>query len=63
MRATLTRDEDGALIATPFDKQDSSMLSRLAAAQALVIRPTGAARAKVGTSVPIIRIETPDQGL
>ncbi|MDA0366966.1 MAG: molybdopterin molybdotransferase MoeA [Proteobacteria bacterium] len=63
LRATLTRDEDGALIATPFDKQDSSMLSRLAAAQALVIRPPGAPRAKEGKSVPIIRIEAPDQGL
>ena len=63
LRATLARDEDGVLIVTPFDKQDSSMLSRLAAAQALVIRPPGAPRAKEGNPVPIIRIEAPDQGL
>ncbi|MEQ8248613.1 MAG: molybdopterin molybdotransferase MoeA [Alphaproteobacteria bacterium] len=63
LRATLTRDDSGALVATPFGKQDSSMLSRLAAAQALVIRPPGAPAATQGTQVPIVRIEAPDQGL
>jgi len=63
LRATLTRADDGALIATPFDKQDSSMLTRLAAAQALVVRPPHAAAAATGATVPIVRIEAPDQGL
>jgi molybdopterin molybdotransferase len=63
LRATLTRADDGGLVATPFDKQDSSMLTRLAAAQALVIRPPYAVAACEGTVVPIVRIEAPDQGL
>ena len=63
LRATLTRADDGSLVATPFGKQDSSMLTRLAAAQALVIRPPHAAAAGEGTVVPIVRIEAPDQGL
>jgi molybdopterin molybdotransferase len=63
LRASLTRTDDGALVAAPFDKQDSSMLTRLAAAQALVIRPPHAAPAREGTVVPIVRIEVPDQGL
>lgn len=63
LRATLTRADDGALVAAPFDKQDSSMLTRLAAAQALVIRPPHAAAAREGTVVPIVRIEVPNQGL
>ena len=39
LRATLRRDESGALIATPFAKQDSSMLSLLVKAQCLIVRP------------------------
>jgi len=63
LRATLTRADDGGLVATPFDKQDSSMLTRLAAAQALVVRAPHAAAAPQGSVVPIVRIEAPDQGL
>jgi molybdopterin molybdotransferase len=63
LRATLTRADDGALVAAPFYKQDSSMLTRLAAAQALVIRPPYAAAAREGTVVPIVRIEVANQGL
>src|SRR6478736_3751175 len=39
LRARLERREDGALIATPVNHQDSSLLGNLAAAWALVIRP------------------------
>jgi len=39
------------------------MLSRLASAQALVIRPPHAKKVKQGKPVPIIRIEGADQGL
>jgi molybdopterin molybdotransferase len=63
LRATLSRDDDGALVATPFDRQDSSMLSRLAAAQALIVRPPLAPKVKKGKPVPILRIEGADQGL
>ena len=39
LRSALRYDAEGTAIATPFEKQDSSMLSRLAAADCLVIRP------------------------
>ena len=57
LRATLTRDESGALIATPFPKQDSSMLSLLVKAQCLVVRPPHAPAALQGTAVEIIPLE------
>ena len=57
LRSTLTRDESGALIATPFQKQDSSMLSLLVQAQCLVVRPPHAPAAARGTAVDIIPLE------
>ena len=39
LRATLTIDENGERTATPFNRQDSSMLARLAQADCLIIRP------------------------
>ena len=55
LRATLSRD-NGQLVATPFPKQDSSMFSRLAAADCLLIREPHAEPAKAGTNVEIIRL-------
>lgn len=54
LRATLSRDAAGRLVATPFPKQDSSMLSLLAKADCLVLRPPNAPAAKAGASVEII---------
>jgi molybdopterin molybdotransferase len=54
LRAALSRDAAGRLFATPFPKQDSSMLSLLAKADCLVIRPPHAPLAKAGTTVDII---------
>jgi molybdopterin molybdotransferase len=54
LRATLTIDPSGARIATPFQKQDSSMLSLLAKADCLVIRKPHAPAAKAGETVEII---------
>ena len=50
LRAKLTRDEGGAFIATPFAKQDSSMLSLLVQAQCLIVRaaPRAASAARRG---------------
>lgn len=59
MRAALTRDGDGGLVATPFDMQDSSVLSLFAHAGALVIRPPHAAAAKAGETVEIIPLRDP----
>ncbi|HZD25688.1 MAG TPA: gephyrin-like molybdotransferase Glp [Alphaproteobacteria bacterium] len=56
MRARLERNADGGWTATPFDKQDSSMLSALAQAGCLVVRAPNAAPAKAGAPVPIIRL-------
>ena len=48
--------ENGGLIATPFPLQDSSMLSTLAAADGLIIRPVGAPAAPAGESVRVLRL-------
>ncbi len=56
MRATLQPATDGLPVATPFEKQDSSMLSRLAQAHALVIRPAFAPAAHAGEFAQAIPI-------
>jgi len=56
LRATLAH-EGGKLVATPFEKQDSSMFSRLAAADCLLIRPPHAPAAKAGDTVDIVRLD------
>lgn len=54
LRATLVRAADGALEARPFVKQDSSVMSLLARADCLVVRPPQAPPAKAGDTVEII---------
>lgn len=54
LRATLSRDKVGNLVATPFERQDSSMLARLAEADCMVVRPPKAKPAAKGTRVEII---------
>ncbi|WP_319773973.1 gephyrin-like molybdotransferase Glp [Breoghania sp.] len=56
LRATLRRDENGVLIATPFILQDSSVLSRLALADGLVIRPPFAPALEAGAQVSVLRL-------
>ena len=56
LRARLERREDGALIATPVNHQDSSLLGNLAAARALVIRPPLAPAAVKGSPCDILRL-------
>jgi molybdopterin molybdotransferase len=56
LRARLERRDDGALIATPVDQQDSSLLGNLAAARALVIRPPFAPKAAAGSACEILRL-------
>jgi molybdopterin molybdotransferase len=56
LRSRLARDASGALVATPFPVQDSSMLSRLAWADCLVIRPPLAPPARAGDEVEIIEL-------
>jgi molybdopterin molybdotransferase len=56
LRARLEARADGALIATPVNHQDSSLLGNLAAAQALVIRPPFAPEAAAGSACDILRL-------
>jgi molybdopterin molybdotransferase len=56
LRARLERRDDGSLIATPVNHQDSSLLANLSAAQALVIRAPFAPAAKAGALCEILRL-------
>jgi molybdopterin molybdotransferase len=56
LRATLARNPDGDLIATPFELQDSSMQRLFAAADCLVVRPPRAAPAHAGERVTIVAL-------
>jgi molybdopterin molybdotransferase len=56
LRAHLSTRDDGALIVTPVDHQDSSLLGNLAAAQALLIRPPFAPEAKAGAVCNFLRL-------
>ena len=54
LRARLSHDPDGNLVATPFGRQDSAMLSRLAEAGCLVVRAPEAPPASKGERVEIV---------
>ncbi len=57
VRARLERAADGGLIATPFAKQDSAMISALAQAGALIVRAPHAPAAKAGDQVSTLILE------
>jgi molybdopterin molybdotransferase len=54
LRAALRRDDSGRLVATPYQKQDSAMLSLLSQAECLVLRAAHAAAVQAGDKVEII---------
>ena len=54
LRARLSTRDDGTLQATAFEKQDSSVLSGLAHADGLIVRPPFAPAAATGTPVRVI---------
>jgi molybdopterin molybdotransferase len=56
LRARLEVHKNGDLIATPVDRQDSSLLANLAAARALVIRPPFAPAVLAGSPCDILRL-------
>ena len=56
LRARLEPGPNGELVATPFARQDSSMLSTLTASGCLVIRPPHAGPAKAGERAEILRL-------
>mgnify|MGYP001302365404 FL=1 len=55
LRATLERDADGTLWATPFSRQDSSMMAPLSGCDALLLRERFAPEAKRGDICRILR--------
>ncbi|QJE72786.1 molybdopterin molybdotransferase MoeA [Aerophototrophica crusticola] len=57
LRATLAPGPDGMPVATPFPKQDSGMLSRLAWADGLVLRARHAPAAPAGTVVEVLPLD------
>jgi molybdopterin molybdotransferase len=58
LRAAMTEDRDGTLVVTPFAMQDSSMVSVLASADCLVIRPPHAPKAEAGDECSIIDLRS-----
>ncbi|MEE2980172.1 MAG: gephyrin-like molybdotransferase Glp [Pseudomonadota bacterium] len=56
LRARLEADARGDLVATPFSKQDSSMLLTLASSACLVVRAPHAGPVKAGERVEILRL-------
>jgi len=56
MRVRLSHDTEGNLTATPFPKQDSAILSVLAEADGLLIRPPLAPAAKAGDLASVIAL-------
>lgn len=56
LRAQLQQGTDGLTAVLPVDRQDSSLLGKLAAAQALVIRPPFAPAAAAGTHCEFLRL-------
>jgi molybdopterin molybdotransferase len=54
LRARLSYDAEGRRVATPFDRQDSSMLSLMSAADCLVVRPPRAPAIAAGSIVNIV---------
>ena len=58
LRATLARDAAGGWSVTPFPVQDSAMLSRLAKADALLLRAPDAPAEPEGAMVRVIRLDS-----
>jgi molybdopterin molybdotransferase len=57
LRATLAPGRDGLPLATPAGIQDSSMLTPLAQADCLIVRPPNAPAARIGERCSIIRLD------
>ena len=57
MRATWRQRSDALPLVTPVSDQDSSLLSLLAEADCLIVRPPHAAEAKPGEQVPLLALD------
>ena len=59
VRSRITRDLDGGLCVTPFDKQDSSMMRIFAESEGLLIRPPNAPAIDAGTACDVLLVRQP----
>lgn len=59
LRAKLSLREDGAMVATPFEKQDSSMMKIFASADCLIVRPPFAEPAEAGDPCEVLLLRPP----
>lgn len=57
MRAVISRDESGGLLVTPQLSQDSSLMSPLAASNALIVRAIDAPALKAGDEVDVLPLD------
>ena len=57
MRATAVPAADGTLDVTPVANQDSSLMTPLAAANCLLVRPIGASKLPPGATVPVLMMD------
>ncbi|WP_421403152.1 gephyrin-like molybdotransferase Glp [Agrobacterium fabrum] len=57
LRARFSTDENGALMAEAYAKQDSSMMKILAHSDGLIVRPPHAPEAASGAICPVIRLK------
>lgn len=58
LRAALVADAAGRLVATAFERQDSSMMRLLASADCLILRPPNAPASPTGAVVQVVRLDT-----
>jgi len=58
LRATISADSRGRIVATPFSVQDSAMLRRLALADALILRAPHAPALAEGAEVTVLRLDS-----
>ncbi|WP_117191129.1 molybdopterin molybdotransferase MoeA [Rhizobium terrae] len=54
LRARLSRDRDGNLVAEAFEKQDSSMMKIFAHSDGLIVRPAHASELPAGAPCPVL---------
>ncbi|WP_165219611.1 molybdopterin molybdotransferase MoeA [Affinirhizobium pseudoryzae] len=59
LRATLSRDNQGRLVAEAFGKQDSSMMKIFAQSDALIVRPPHAPELPAGSPCPLLLLRPP----
>ncbi|MQW86201.1 gephyrin-like molybdotransferase Glp [Sinorhizobium saheli] len=59
VRARLTVAPDGLLLAQPFSRQDSSMVSVFALSEGLIVRPPNAPEAAAGEACTVLKLRDP----